>query len=194
MRVTAKGVFDGIDILEPTEGLPNHIAGDRDANMLQGTAEADNIHGNNGNDFVMAGDGNDFIFGEGHNDLLFGGAGNDWIEGGWGSDALFGEMGEDTLVSNSGHDNMSGGSEADTFLFMDGTRGGQIFDWEDGADKIDFSRMDAVQGMDDVTILQLTDTAARVSFTNDAGKEGNIGVIGVIGVSGFTLSDDDFNF
>jgi Ca2+-binding RTX toxin-like protein len=191
VRVTAKGVFDGIDILESIEGLPNHIAGDKDANMLSGTAEADNIHGNNGNDFVMAGDGDDFIFGEGHNDLLFGGAGNDWIEGGWGSDALFGEMGEDTLVSNSGHDNMSGGSEADTFLFMDGTRGGQIFDWEDGADKIDFSRMDAVQGMDDVMILQLTDTAARVSFTNDAGKEGNIGVIGV---SGFTLSDDDFNF
>ncbi|NNE52880.1 MAG: calcium-binding protein [Sulfitobacter sp.] len=191
VKVTAGGVFDGIDILEPLEGLPIHIAGNDDANMISGTMKADNIHGEQGNDYVQAGEGDDFVFGGGHNDLLFGGNGNDWIEGDWGSDALFGENGEDTLVSNSGYDNMSGGQQADTFLFMDSSRGGQIFDWEDGLDKIDFSRMNAVQSMDDLEFIQLTESSAQIDFTNDSGKASSVGVIGF---ETFTLGTEDFIF
>ena len=191
VRVTANGVFDGIDILEPIADLPNFITGDKTANALMGTAQADNIHGQNGNDFINGGEGDDFIFGGGHGDVLFGGGGDDWIEGGWGTNSLFGDAGMDTLVSNAGRDNMIGGADADTFLFMDTSRGGQIMDWQDGIDRIDFSRMNAVQSTDDMAITQFGENSYEVAFTNDAGKAA---VVGLIGVEAFTLSEADFLF
>ena len=191
VKVSAKGVFDGIDIFEPITDAPNHIAGDRLANVLNGTEEADNIHGYDGNDYVVAGDGADFVFGGGNNDVLFGGDGNDWIEGGWGVDVMFGEDGEDTLVSNSGEDNMFGGMDADVFMFMSQSRGGQIFDWQDGQDTIDFSRMDTVAGLQDLEITQLSPNAALIEFKNEAGKAASVSVIGQ---GSFTLSAEDFAF
>lgn len=191
VKVTANGVFDGIDVFEPILDRPNHILGNIEANALAGTGGADNIHGKGGSDFVTGGNGSDFIFGGTQNDVLFGGNGNDWIEGGAGMDALFGDMGADTLVSDIGEDNMSGGGGADTFMFMNTSRGGQVFDWQDGTDMLDFSRMDAVESMGDLDIVRLSDTSKRVEFINDAG---NAGSISVLSVSNFTLTADDFTF
>lgn len=191
VKVSARGVFDGIDIIEPIADLPNHITGDGNANILMGTAGADNIHGHNGSDFILAGEGDDFVFGGGHNDVLLGGDGDDWIEAGWGSNNLFGDAGMDTLVSNAGRDNMIGGDDADTFLFMDSTRGGQIMDWQDGADRIDFSRLNAVESMEDLTIAQLSDSSYEIAFTNDSGRAA---LVGVVGLDDFALNAGDFIF
>ncbi|MEP0047187.1 MAG: calcium-binding protein, partial [Roseobacter sp.] len=170
---------------------PNHILGDQDANVLSGTNGADNIHGKNGSDYVSGGNGADFIFGGGQNDLLFGGNGNDWIEGGFGADALFGEIGQDTLVSTGGRDNMQGGGGADTFMFIGATTGAQIFDWQDGLDHIDFTRMEAVQAISDLRISALSDQSFKIEFTNDKGVASDIEVIGT---GDFTLTQDDFSF
>lgn len=191
VKVSARGVFDGADILEPLEDAPNLIYGQDIADALVGTEEADNIHAENGNDFVTGGGGADFIFGGGNNDILMGGADNDWIEGGWGNDALFGDAGEDNLVSTSGTDNMIGGAGSDKFLFTEHSRGGSIFDFEDGADKIDFSRSTNVNGMDDLEITQLSETTYALSFENDRGKDANVTVLGS---SPFGLDAADFVF
>ncbi|MEO9648959.1 MAG: calcium-binding protein [Roseobacter sp.] len=191
VTVKAASVFDGIDIFEPTSNQPNHILGDQDANVLSGTNGADNIHGKNGSDYVSGGNGADFIFGGGQNDLLFGGNGNDWIEGGFGADALFGEIGQDTLVSTGGRDNMQGGGGADTFMFIGATTGAQIFDWQDGLDHIDFTRMEAVQAISDLRISALSDQSFKIEFTNDKGVASDIEVIGT---GDFTLTQDDFSF
>ncbi|NNE52949.1 MAG: hypothetical protein HKN30_11175, partial [Sulfitobacter sp.] len=74
---------------------------------------------------------------------------------------------------------------------MDSSRGGQIFDWEDGLDKIDFSRMNAVQSMDDLEFTQLTESSAQIDFTNDSGKASSVGIIGF---EAFTLGTEDFIF
>ena len=191
VKVSAKGVFDGVDILEPLEDAPNLIYGSDIANALMGTGDVDNIHAKNGNDFVSAGAGDDFIFGGGNNDILMGGDDDDWIEGGWGNDALFGENGKDNLVSNNGRDNMVGGADADNFFFSDGSRGGEIFDFEDGSDLINFSRMQNVEGMDDLDITKLSDTAYAVTFENDAGKDASVTVLGS---SPIGLDASDFAF
>ncbi|WP_338469228.1 hypothetical protein ROLI_007490 [Roseobacter fucihabitans] len=191
VKVTAKGVFDGIDIIEEINGLANHIVGNQQANTLAGTSDADNIHAKGGRDVVTGGNGGDFIFGGGQNDSLFGGNGNDWIEGGAGNDALFGEMGEDTLVSDLGRDGMTGGRGADVFMFTDFSRGGTIFDWEAGVDRIDVSRLDKVQKLADLDVTKLSSTSYRLEFVNDGGKPG---VIDVISAGNLALTSDDFLF
>ncbi|NRB02368.1 MAG: calcium-binding protein [Rhodobacteraceae bacterium] len=191
VTVRAKGVFDGADIFEPFEDAPNLIYEDNENNVVFGTDGSDNIHGRNGEDFINGGDDNDFIFGGGHNDIMMGGDGNDWIEGSWGLDTMFGENGEDHLVSTSGRDIMWGGADADHFVFKDSSKGGQILDWQDGIDKIDFSRMDAVQSADDLGVEQVAPNAYEISFVNDAGKEGEVRVIGN---APFSLDAGDFAF
>ncbi|AEI96021.1 calcium-binding protein [Roseobacter litoralis] len=191
VTVTASGVFDGVDIFEPILNQPNHIVGNDGANKLSGTGNADNIHGKKGSDFITGGDGNDFIFGGAQNDTLFGGNGNDWIEGGQGMDALFGKLGADTLVSTNGRDDMTGGGGSDTFLFMETSRGGQILDWQDGADTIDFSRMDAVQSLGDLNWDRLSDSSIRIEFTNDGGVASGVTVFST---NNFSLTAEDFAF
>ncbi|WP_338549103.1 calcium-binding protein [Roseovarius phycicola] len=189
VTVQAKGVFDGIDALEPIANAPAHQAGTNDADNLVGTDGADNIHGNRGNDLVTAGDGDDFVFGDGGNDILFGGGGNDYLEGGWGRDVLDGGDDNDVLVSTGGIDVMIGGDGADTFGFQGKSKGGTIVDWEAGVDRIDLSRLDEVDDFEDITITQTSDTAATITFVNDKCQEATVDVFSS---SAFELTANDF--
>jgi len=184
-----KKVFDGVDAFDGIDGLPNHIAGTKEDDMLTGTGEADNIHGGRGEDDIRAGGGDDFVFGGGNSDTLFGEGGNDWLEGSWGRNALDGGAGADTLVSTAGFDTMTGGTDADTFLFSGNTRGATITDWEAGVDMIDLSRLDNVNGLGDVGIEQVDARMSLVTFDNNKGKEVEVTVLSN---AAFELSATDF--
>lgn len=86
---------------------------------------------------------------------------------------------------------MTGGEKTDTFPSMDSSRGGQIFDWEDRLDTIGFSRMEATQTIDDLKLTELTETSARIDFTNNSGKDS--GVL-TIGMDAFTLGINNLLF
>ena len=190
--ITVKAnVFDGIDILEPLENVPNLVTGDDDANDLDGTDGADNIHGRRGDDDLSGGAGDDFLFGEGGRDMLDGGAGNDFLDGGSGRDTVDGGAGDDTIYVSAGRDTVTGGTGADAFVFFDNIRGADITDWEDGTDVIDFSRAENVDSFDDLIIEQLSDTEATITFANDNGKQVEIDLIST---SAFVLGADDFVF
>ena len=70
-------------------------------------------------------------------DTLTGGNGNDLITGGDGKDKIDGGAGDDTIEAGAGNDHyVKGGTGSDTFRFGIGDGDIQIFDWEEGIDKI----------------------------------------------------------
>lgn len=184
-------VFDGIDILEPLENVPNLIAGTNEADVLTGTSGSDNIHGRGGNDTLDGGEGDDFLFGEGGRDVLTGGNGNDFLDGGSGRDTIDAGAGDDVIFSSSGRDDIGGGTGADTFVFFGNIRSADITDWEDGIDVIDFSRADNVSDINDLEIQQISETDVIIAFTNDKGKTAELGLTSS---TAFTLDMDDLTF
>jgi Ca2+-binding RTX toxin-like protein len=122
-------------------------AGDDD---LRGGNLSDSLMGGDGNDTLQGGDTNDFDpvtdaqHGNDGNDVLDGGAGNDILAGGANNDLLVGGEGFDTLQGGSGKDTLTGGAGADSFIFAALSDGGDLIaDFEQGADTIDLSRIDA---------------------------------------------------
>jgi len=97
--------------------------------------------------------GNDTLFGSGHDSVLLGGDGNDLLirgdgfhstmDGGNGDDLL---IGGGTVIGGAGNDTLdtagqfgdilTGGAGADQFVFNGGSSGGNISDFQPGADKI----------------------------------------------------------
>ncbi len=190
IKVQSK-VFDGVDKLGLLEDQPELIAGGNSADVLNGTEAADNMHGRRGNDLMNGNDGDDFMFGESGHDVMMGGAGNDFLEGGHGRDVMMGGDGMDTFFMSSGRDMAVGGAEADVFTFFGKTCGAEIADWQDGLDKIDFSRADKVQGYDDLDINMTSDTSATLSFQNDQGKDVEIELLSD---TSFELTTSNFIF
>ena len=184
-------VFDGIDILEPLQAVPNLIAGTDEVDNLTGSSGADNMHGRQGDDTLDGGDGDDFLFGEGGRDLLIGGGGDDFLDGGSGRDTVDGGAGDDIIYSSAGRDDIGGGTGADTFVFFGNIKSADVMDWEDGIDLIDFSRADNVSDINDLEIEQLSDTEVLIAFTNDKGKTAEVGLTSS---TAFTLDLEDLTF
>ncbi len=135
-------------------------------NLTRGTANADGFGRNEVLNFenVIGGRGDDKLVGDGAanilkgvngGDMLRGGAGDDRLFGGAGRDILVGGDGEDTLIGGRGRDMMMGGpdSMADLFVFHAladsavGRNRDKIFDFAQGLDRIDLSRIDANDDM-----------------------------------------------
>ena len=90
------------------------------------------------------------LIGNSANNVLTGGAGGDFLYGLAGTDTLIGDSGNDLLRGGAGVDTMTGGTDADTFDFDAvseiGTAVGArdiITDFLAGADRLDFSTLDA---------------------------------------------------
>ena len=109
----------------------DEIWGGVDNDILHGEAGNDSLQGNSGDDTLTGGLGDDEVYGGGDNDLLqgqggsdtlYGQTGDDDIYGGAGDDILHGGAGDDTLyggVGKSFADTLTGGTEADSFVFME---------------------------------------------------------------------------
>ncbi|WP_219854450.1 tandem-95 repeat protein [Pseudomonas japonica] len=113
-------------------------------------AAGSNTYGTaDGVDKLFGGEGNDILFGQGGNDILNGGGGNDILVGG-NSDSIPGTDG----TGNS----LTGGTGADTFMFMKGDKGANIItDFNPGeGDVIDLSDLLSNHGSDLTHYLQVT--------------------------------------
>lgn len=134
----------GADTISGNAGN-DFIYGGTEGDLINGGADNDTLSGNDGDDFIYGDDpgtanfgdnidggaGADSIFGFGGNDTLWGGAGGDSLRGGDGGDTLRGQAGNDYLYGEGG---------ADAFLYTErGFNVDQIFDFQDGADKIQMS-------------------------------------------------------
>jgi Ca2+-binding RTX toxin-like protein len=118
------------------------IASGNDINMtFMGEAGAETVKGTAFRDFLSGGGGNDH---------LYGGAGADDLLGGVGADVLIGGRGKDNLNGQSGVDQLTGGFGADHFNFtgmVTRASGDTITDFQSSqGDKIDLSRLDAIDG------------------------------------------------
>ena len=119
----------------------------------------DYIKGGNGDDVIYGGSGSDWLDGDNDDDHIFGGAGNDILLGGEGADVLYGGSGQNILYAGGTTVDLQGvyafnsnntqatevANAQDTFVFYLGEGGNmmgasEIVGWEDGSDKIMFSR------------------------------------------------------
>lgn len=192
IKVVAKGVFDGVDKLEPFEFEPYVVFGTNGGDaLLEGTDNVDVIKGRGGLDLIDGKDGDDFLFGDGSDDVLLGGAGDDFLEGGRGNDSMSGGAGNDTLFSNSGSDSLSGGADSDTFIFDGSFKIAEILDFEDDSDVIDLSRLENVSSVADLTITQVTPNRAQIELINDNGESA---VVDVMSSTELVLDSNDFWF
>ena len=106
-------------------------------------------------------------------DELHGGAGNDGFFGGGGDDRLFGDTGVDTIYGDGGDDHIDGGTGDDvlrggagndTFAFGIGCGSDTVADFQDGFDKLDFSRLPAIGSAADLEIESVSATVTLVRF------------------------------
>lgn len=177
---------NGNDVLYGNGGKDTLYGGDQN-DFLSGGADDDLLFGEVGNDTLVGGDGNDYLDGGADKDELFGGAGNDTIIAGDGNDRIFGEAGDDLMY---------GGEGKDTFFFdpLGGWGKDIIVDFEDRADRIDFSLplgAPAKIGMSNLTIFERVglsgvETVIQLHGTTDE--------IVLTGIRAQQITSQDFNF
>ena len=156
-------------------GIENLTLRGNDSSSGTGNARANTMIGNNAQNHLVGGDGADRMFGGGGNDNLYGGNDADRLFGGADQDFLFGGNGADVLNAGAGADGMHGGGGADRFVFSslsdmtsEANDSDVIDDFEQGADTIDLSAMDA-----NSTNGSATDSFAFIgnaAFTHEAGQ------------------------
>jgi Ca2+-binding RTX toxin-like protein len=181
---------DGSDSISGGEGK-DRLHGDSGNDTLNGGSGKDELRGGDGNDGLFGGGGDDRLLGENGNDVLFGdgghdmlnggagadelhgGTGNDGFFGGGGDDRLFGDSGVDTIYGDGGDDRIDGGTGDDvlrggagndTFAFGIGCGSDTIADFQDGFDKLDFSRLPAIGSAADLAIESVSATVTVVRF------------------------------
>ena len=131
-----------ITVTDVVEFVPTlRQSGGKFADNLFGTPGAiDIIAGNKGDDTIDGLDQNDQLLGNAGDDTLYGGSGDDALFGGTQDDALHGGIGADRLAGDQGNDDLYGDGDADTFVFGKKFGADTIHDFEDGLDRIEFSK------------------------------------------------------
>ncbi|HSG95067.1 MAG TPA: calcium-binding protein, partial [Afifellaceae bacterium] len=130
-------VMTGADIAERD---PSSLSPDGFVNIFDGYYGNDSLTGGDGRDCIYGGGDDDSIDGAGGDDELHGGSGNDSISGGMGDDLISGGSnawweapdqdtidggaGMDTIIGGGGPDDLTGGADADTFVYLSASEGG----------------------------------------------------------------------
>lgn len=178
----------GADSLYGQDGMDN-LYGEGGDDSLSGGNDADKLYGQDGMDSLIGGSGDDILFGQDGIDCLYGGIGDDTLNGGNDADKLYGNSGTDRLEGGDGADILIGGTEADVFVFTDGT-------WTDRI--TDFSTLegDRIMFADVTTLTSFADVSAAASQTVD-GLLIDTGNGGSVLLEGLLLTDlevSDFIF
>ncbi|MBI2718625.1 MAG: M10 family metallopeptidase C-terminal domain-containing protein [Rhizobiales bacterium] len=119
--------------------------------------------------------GIDNVNGQGNTfaNTLTGNSGNNALIGAGGNDILSGGLGNDKLIGGAGNDTLTGGGGADRFIYKAVTdsraAGDTIADYQDGIDRIDLSRIDAITGGTD-DAFHFTAGGGTGTFTSSAGE------------------------
>ena len=61
------------------------------------------------------------------------------VQGSYHADSIVGDSGANRIEGLDGNDQLTGGTEADTFVFINGTDEDTVTDFEDGIDQLDVS-------------------------------------------------------
>ncbi|WP_338016066.1 Ig-like domain-containing protein [Meridianimarinicoccus roseus] len=101
------------------------------------------VDGGDGNDFISTAGGDDTLIGGAGSDALFGRAGEDTLDGGAGNDALTGGLGADTFIFRAA-DAPSGTLAIDT-----------VTDFEIGIDTLEFNGFAGVTQFSDLTVQDI---------------------------------------
>lgn len=154
------------DVMWGDEGNDQLNGGSGDDRMDGGTGN-DRLAGGSGNDLLIGGYGNDLLDGGTGNDRLYGNGGADILNGGddqdrlygsAGNDRLRGNRGNDLLVGGVGRDTLTGGQGSDRFIYTHRSEFQDIItDFEIRKDRIDLSRIQGVNSMRDLRLLQSGD-------------------------------------
>lgn len=167
------GPTPGPDLLTGTAG-PDRIAalGGNDTvrglggnDTLLGQAGDDVLRGGGGNDALRGGGGADTLIGQGGDDALRGGGGVDLMNGGAGADLLIGGGGNDRIIGGKGADTLKGSGGNDVFVFRPGDGADVIRAFQQGRDRIEFTR-----GADDVGDLTITQVGDDVRIAYQRGS------------------------
>jgi Ca2+-binding RTX toxin-like protein len=135
---------------------PTRFTGTDAAEAVTGGSLRDRLAGKAGNDTLRGADGGDRLNGDRGRDVLDGGSGNDVLDGGAQGDRLSGRAGRDALNGGTGNDVLDGGADADTlaggdgsdsFVFRAGHGRDVLADFQQGADRLDFSGHGGVPGL-----------------------------------------------
>lgn len=181
-----------------------HATGDTFANFegINGSTHGDTLTGDAAVNVLTGNGGADTLDGRGSGDTL---------DGGGGSDILLGGGGRDTLIGGNNKDTMTGGAGDDTFVLRSvsesnrGVNRDIITDFLAGADKLDFSLIDAnaVGGTDSDSFVFFTtagqafsgtpgevrffhsggNTIVELNIDNDLAAEAQIELTGTIALS-----------
>lgn len=159
-------VYSTVDYILPTLVEEHRMLG-TDNIKGWGNADDNRFVGNSGDNIIRSGMGDDVLIGGHGDDILLGHSDNDRLEGGAGFDKLLGGDGEDTFVFERG-----GGIDF-------------VYDFEIGADIVDFSAM----GIDDMTGLEAIaqNTSRGVQF-----RFGDGDVFRLIGIDQSQIQAEDF--
>jgi hypothetical protein len=88
----------------------------------------------------------------------------DVIQGRGGDDKLFGGRGADRISDGSGNDKITGGGASDRLIFVDDGERDVVFDFADGVDLLDLSRIASVSDMGDLSVRQRADGAVVIAY------------------------------
>ncbi|MEX0304013.1 MAG: calcium-binding protein [Leisingera sp.] len=151
--ITGTGVATGAFAPGETilwQDLPNGTATEHDD--IVGSGHRERFFGGKGNDTISGEGNNDKLIGGAGKDKLFGDGGHDTLNGGGGRDRLDGGKGEDLLDGGKGNDILKGAAGADTFVFAGNFGNDRIIGFNANSDdeKIDLSRVNAIESMDDL--------------------------------------------
>lgn len=150
--------LEGDDYLDGAEG-EDRLYGEAGRDKLYGGLGNDTAVGGTGDDIVLPVDGNDVVVGEEvingdlqatmraaiGSDATLPGAMRDFLGGGAGDDIVVGSAGKDLISGGRGRDTLIGGAGPD-LIFGDSEMVTDRFDWDFGADFVNFSGINAAVG------------------------------------------------
>lgn len=153
------------EVAEVIVELGEGVDGSNRDDWIMGTWRTDRMEGLAGDDYLNAGSGYDLLVGGKGDDILMGGNGRDRLYGNLDNDRLHGGDGDDLLNGGAGFDRLWGGAGDDTFQFSEDADGGEIRDFELGADQIDL--IDVLRGAGSLRV-----TGPNATETVDRGAAG----------------------
>lgn len=159
-------VYASVNYILPTLVEEHRMLGAEDLRAW-GNAEDNRFIGNAGANVIKSGMGDDVLIGGLGDDILLGHSENDRLEGGGGFDKLLGGTGDDTFVFERG-----GGIDF-------------VYDFEIGADIVDFSAMGLAEMAELEAIAQNTSRGVQFRF-------GDGDVFRLIGIDQSQIQADDF--
>ena len=139
-----------------------------------GTEQDDEIVGSAASESIFAVDGDDVIVADAGDDIVFAGNGDDVIVGGEGDDELLGHGGADSFVYGigDGHD--------------------VVYDFTNGVDRIDLTRISGLAGFEELNLL-VGDEATVIDFERFGGGSITLDHVAIadLDASDFVFADPD---